>query len=58
MAEVIPTPPSSEFQKLSATMLQYVFDLETEVEQRFHVSHVVASMIVSFVAGVIVALAI
>lgn len=51
MAEVTPVPPQTEFQKLSSTMTQYVFDLEQKVEQSFHVSQVASAFIVGAIIG-------
>lgn len=56
MPELNPAPASSEFQKLSANMLQYVFDLEQKVEQSFSVSHVTAAFIVGAGLGFLLAI--
>lgn len=53
MADVVTPPAQTEFQKLSGTMLQYVFDLENAVESRFHISAVAAALAVGVVLGVI-----
>jgi|GEM_PF-5355469 len=51
MTNAVPPPPQKDFQKLSSAMLQYVFDLETAVENRFHISAVVSALIVGGVIG-------
>lgn len=51
MTDVVAPPAQTEFQKLSSTMLQYVFDLERAVESRFHISAVVSATIVGAVGG-------
>lgn len=55
MAELPPSPAQPEFQKLSAQMLQYVFDLEQKVEQSFGVSHMTAVFLVGGVCGFLAA---
>lgn len=56
MPELNPTPSDSELRKLPAHVLQYVFDLETKVEQSFGVSHVTAAFIVGAGIGFLLAI--
>jgi hypothetical protein len=54
MPELPPAPPPGELSKLSSAMLQYVFDLETKVEQSFHISVVAGATLVGFALGFVV----